>query len=214
SLFIIAGADTTATVLSNTMFYLLTHPQSYKLLQAEVDKIFPCGPGTTEPNDAALLLSMPYLNAVIKETLRLQPPVPTSLQRAPTVGEGSKVLGDGFVIPEGTAVLVPPYTMHRDPRYFSPNPDSFMPERWLVADNEDAPEFLLNQDAFIPFSFGPANCVGRNLAMLEMCMVLAYVMRTFEISFEEGYNQERWEATLGDYFVLHKGSLPVVLNAR
>ncbi|KAJ7086454.1 cytochrome P450 [Mycena belliarum] len=209
---IIAGADTTATVLSNAFFNLLSHPQSYKLLQAEVDEFFPRGPGTKEPTDASLLSNMPYLNAVIKETLRLQPPVPTSLQRAPTVGGGSKVLGDGFVISEGTAVLFPPYTIQRDPRYFSPDPDSFIPERWLAA--EDDPLSTLNQDAFIPFSAGPANCIGRNLAMIEMRMVIAHVMRAFDLSFEDGYDRRRWESDLRDYFVLHKGRLPVVLHDR
>jgi cytochrome P450 len=62
---IIAGSDTTATVLSNAAFYLLSHPQAYKLLQAEVDETFPRGPGTKEPNDAALLSNMSYLNAVM-----------------------------------------------------------------------------------------------------------------------------------------------------
>jgi cytochrome P450 len=64
-LVIIAGADTTATVLSNAAFYLLSNPKAYKLLQAEVDETFPRGPGNKEPNDAALLLNMPYLNAVM-----------------------------------------------------------------------------------------------------------------------------------------------------
>jgi cytochrome P450 len=149
------------------------------------------------------------------------------LQRAPTPGSGSKVIADGyapddahrpqltngfhsFIIPESTAVIVPPYTMHRDPRYFSPEPNRFMPERWLAGDDE----FVVNQDAFIPFSTGPANCVGRNLAMLEMRMVLAHMVRKFEISFVEGYNPARWEAGLRDHFVFDKGSLPVVISAR
>jgi cytochrome P450 len=62
---IVAGADTTATVLSNALFYLLSHPQAYHLLQGEVDENFPHGPGTKEPNDAAMLSNMPYLNAVM-----------------------------------------------------------------------------------------------------------------------------------------------------
>jgi cytochrome P450 len=102
--------------------------------------------------------------------------------------------------------------MHRDPRYFSPDPDRFMPERWLAADDDTT--FIVNQDAFIPFSTGPANCIGKNLAMLEMRMVLAYVMRAFKISFAEGYDPARWEPELRDHFVFDKGSLPVVISAR
>ncbi|KAJ7137892.1 hypothetical protein C8R44DRAFT_593222, partial [Mycena epipterygia] len=66
----------------------------------------------------------------------------------------------------------------------------------------------------IPFSTGPASCVGRNLAMLEVRMVLAYVMRTFEMRFAEGYDERRWEAALKDYFVLQKGGLPAAHVTR
>ncbi|KAJ7865599.1 cytochrome P450 [Mycena olivaceomarginata] len=211
---IIAGSDTSATVLANTFFFLLSHPESYKRLQLELDEVFPHG--VKEPTDAALLSSLPYLNAVIKESLRLLPPVATSLQRAPTVGTGDKVLGEDFIIPEGTSVVVPPYTMHRDTRYFSPSPDKYLPERWLGGDNATGTncKFVVNEDAFIPFSTGPANCAGKSLAMLEIRMVVAYVMQAFELRFAEGYNEERWEDELKDYFVMQKGSLPVVVTSR
>ncbi|KAJ6457611.1 cytochrome P450 [Mycena sanguinolenta] len=207
---IIAGADTSATVLSNTFFLLLSHPESYERLQSEIDSVFPLG--GKEPTDTALLSSLPYLNAVIRESLRLFPPVATSLQRAPTVGTGSKVLGENFVIPEGTSVVVPPYTIHRDPRNFSPNPDKYIPDRWLAKD--DDLKFVTNDDAFIPFSSGPANCVGKNLAMLEIRMVVVYIMQAFKLQFSDGYDTYRWEHDLKDYFVMQKGSLPVNLTCR
>ncbi|KAJ6480316.1 cytochrome P450 [Mycena sanguinolenta] len=206
---IIAGADTTATVLANTFFLLSSHPESYRCLQRELDEAFPLG--GAEPTDALLLSRLPYLNAVIKESLRLLPPVPTSLQRAPTIGTGSKVLGDSFIIPEGTSVVVPPYAIHRDPRYFSPSPEKYIPERWLAKDDS---KFHVTEDAFLPFSMGPANCVGRNLGMLELRMVMAYIMQIFEVQFGDGYDKVRWEAELKDYFVMQKGSLPVKLTRR
>ncbi|KAJ7034119.1 cytochrome P450 [Mycena alexandri] len=195
---IIAGSDTTSTVLSNTFYFLLTHPESYKRLRTELDEALLV--------DTTTLLSLPYLNAVIKESLS------TSLQRAPTPGSGSKALTESFVITEGTAVNIPPYTLHRDPRYFSPNPDKFMPERWLAA--EDDPTFILNEDAYIPFSLGPANCVGKNFALLEMRMVLAYLLQAFDMRLAEGYDKEEYEAELKDFFVLQKGSLPTILTRR
>ncbi|KAJ7364523.1 cytochrome P450, partial [Mycena albidolilacea] len=208
---IIAGSDTSATVLANTLFFLLSHPESYKRLQLELDEPFPGG--VKEPTDAALLSSLPYLNAVIKESLRLLPPVATSLQRAPTVGTGVKVLGEDFIIREGTSV-VPPYTMHCDTRYFSPSPDKYLPERWLGGDDATGTKFVVNEDAFIPFSTGPANCAGKSLAMLEIRMVVAYVMQAFELRFADGYDEERWEDELKDYFAMQKGSLPVVVASR
>ncbi|KAF7333636.1 hypothetical protein MSAN_02406600 [Mycena sanguinolenta] len=210
TLAIVAGSDTSATVLSNTFFFLLSHPESYHRLQSEIDEAFP--PGDKDPTDTALLSNLPYLTAVIKESLRLLPPVATSLQRAPTVGTGSKVLSESFVIPEGTSVIVPPYTIHRDPRNFSPSPDKYIPDRWLAKDNDS--EFVTNDDAFIPFSTGPANCVGKNLAMLEIRMVVAHIMRAFELQFSDGYDTQRWEEDLKDYFVMQKGSLPVNLTRR
>ncbi|KAJ7653210.1 cytochrome P450 [Mycena polygramma] len=204
---IIAGSDTTATVLSNAFFFLLSHPESYMRLQGEVDKAFPSGKEATDP---ALLSRLPYLNAVIKESLRLFPPIPTLLQRAPEVGTGPKALGAGFIIPEGTAVIVPPYPLHRDPRNFFPDPEKFNPDRWL---GEDA-KFTINEAAFIPFSTGPANCAGKNLAMLEIRLVLACGMQAVEIRLAEGYDTARWEADFKDYFVFVKGSLPVVVTKR
>ncbi|KAJ7157762.1 cytochrome P450 [Mycena filopes] len=205
---IIAGSDTTSTVLSNTFYFLLTHPESYKRLRLELDQAFP----DKEPIDAALLSSLPYLNAVIKESLRVYPPLSTSLQRAPTPGSGSKALTESFVISEGTAINIPPYTLHRDPRYFYPNPEKFMPERWLAA--KDDANFTLNEEAYIPFSTGPANCVGKNFALLEMRMVLAYLLQAFEMQLADGYEKEEYEAELKDYFVLQKGRLPVSLTSR
>ncbi|KAJ6588130.1 cytochrome P450 [Mycena capillaripes] len=206
---IVAGSDTSATVLRNIFFLLLSHPESYKRLQLELDQAFPAG---KEPTDAATLSILPYLNAVIKEALRMMPPVATSLQRAPMAESVSKVLREGFVIPEGTAVVVSPYAMHHDPRYFYPSPENFVPDRWLA--REDDPRFITNEDAFIPFSTGPANCVGKNLANLEIRMVVAYVMQAYEMRFADGYDKHRWEADLKDYFVLQKGSLPIILTAR
>ncbi|KAJ7090898.1 cytochrome P450 [Mycena belliarum] len=206
---IVAGSDTSATVLANTFFLLLSHSESYKRLQLELEEVFPLG--TTEPTDAAKLSNLPYLNAVIKESMRIFPPVATSLQRAPTIGSGTKVLGDKIIIPEGTSVVVPPYTMHHDPRYFSPSPENYMPERWLAHDD---PKFIVNEDAFIPFSVGPANCAGRSLAMLEIRMVVAFVMQTFEMQFADGYDKQCWEADLKDYFVMQKGSLPIIMTSR
>ncbi|KAJ7639705.1 cytochrome P450 [Mycena polygramma] len=206
---IVAGSDTAATVLCNTFFLLLSHPESYKRLQLELDEAF--SSGTKEPT-AAKLASLPYLNAVIKESLRMFPPVPTSLQRAPTVGSGVKVFGERFEIPEGTSVIVPPYAMHRDPGYFSPSPEEYIPDRWIAG--EDERRFITNEDAFIPFSTGPANCIGKNLAMLEIRMVVACIMQAYEMRFAEGYDTSRWEADLKDYFNVHKGSLPIIVGPR
>lgn len=114
-------------------------------------------------------------------------------------------------IPEGTAVQVPPYVLQRDPRYFSPYPDKFWPDRWLVPEGGDV---VLERAAFIPFSHGPANCAGRPLAMTEMRYVITLLVKRFTMSFADGYDPAQWERDLIDRFVFAKGELPVKVTLR
>ncbi|KAL5478590.1 hypothetical protein ACEPAI_2774 [Sanghuangporus weigelae] len=204
---VVAGADTTSTVLSGLFFYLLSDPPALDRLKEEVDSEFPVTEG--DPFDAVKLARMPYLNAVINEALRLQPAVPTILQRSPLEGSGGKFVAGRFV-PESTAVYVPPYVLHRDPRYFSPFPDSFIPEQWI----EDSNKFITNTSAFIPFSTGPANCVGKNLALLEMRMMVAAIIQKFDIRFAADYDPRKWDEELQEFMAMSVGKLPVALNPR
>ena len=114
-------------------------------------------------------------------------------------------------IPEGIAVTVPPYAMHRNPRYFSPDPDKFWPDRWLA----DAKEGMVtDRSAFIPFSTGSAGCVGKPLALVELRVVIASLVQAFDMRFSPGYDAKQWEEDFQDYFVARKGELPVVLSCR
>lgn len=205
---VIAGSDTTATALSAAFYYLLQDPSKYKRLQEEVDAYFP--PNEGEPFDSAKLAEMPYLNAAINEAIRLQPPVPTCTQRGTPRGIRGKVIGSYF-IPGGTAVWLPLYPLMRHPQYFSPRPDEFVPERWL---KDTKGEFVTNQDAFIPFSFGPANCAGKNLALVEMRMVIALLVQRYDMRFAEGFDPRAWEDTLEDVLVMKRGELHVIFSPR
>jgi cytochrome P450 len=116
-------------------------------------------------------------------------------------------------LPEGTGITVTPYCLHRDPRYFSPRPDEFWPERWLMGKTTER-DFILDLRAFIPFSYGPANCVGKSLAMLELRYVVTMLVRQFDASFQPGFKLETCENGLGDKFILSGGSLPVIISPR
>ncbi|OJA16411.1 hypothetical protein AZE42_05499 [Rhizopogon vesiculosus] len=222
---IVAGSDTTATTLSCLFWFLLSNPQTYRRLQAEVDRFFPPGED---------LLStvhhphMSYLDAVMQvhhnETLRLFPPVLSGSQRG-TPRDGDGMLVGPYFLPKGTSAFIHFYSIHRDPRNFSPFPEAFWPERWLPADQRasfassdskglDKLPFVHNTNAFVPFSFGPSNCVGKKLAYLEMRTVVCVMMHRLNFSFAEGYEQESWERDLKDYFVSTKGRLQVVLSPR
>jgi len=207
---IIAGSDTTATALSTIMNYLLGNPRYLEDLRSEIDANFPLKEDAPIQGDQ--LSGMKMLNAVINEALRLLPPLPILLQRAVPKGSGGKLIGNCF-IPEGTAVVLPPYCLHRDHRYFSPRTEEFWPERWFL-DKSDDPNFVHDLTAFIPFSFGPANCAGKSLAIFELRYMTAMLVRNFNISFQANFSPRLWEENLLDRFIFTKGPLPVILSPR
>jgi len=213
---IIAGSDTTSSAVANLFYFLLSNPTTYKRLQAEIDEL---GDNVMDYNRQ---VHLEYLTAAINEALRLLPPVLSGTQRAPEPGSGGKAIGPYFV-PEGTSAFTPFYCIHRDPRSFSPLPDAYVPERWLPEAQQlelepgvfkDRSAVIHNTASFVPFSMGPSNCVGRNLAWMEMRMLVCMIMSRFEMKFEEGYVAKKWEEDMCDYFVMMRGRLPVVLTPR
>lgn len=127
-------------------------------------------------------------------------------------------------LPEGTTTYVHLYSLQRDPRYFS-SPDAFYPDRWLRASSPSSPSpssptpeadpgFVHDTRAYAPFSFGPNNCVGRGLALQEMRMLAALLVRRFEMRFPDGWEWRTYEEGLEDWFVIQKPALRVVLTPR
>jgi len=216
ALAVIAGSDTTANVLTNLFFFLLSDREEYKRLQAEVDKFYPPGENALDTKHHQ---SMPILNAAINEALRLVPVVPSGSQR--TAPPGGKVVGS-YYLPEGTNTSVHFYSVHRDPRNFAPHTTSFWPDRFLIASGEmkaadagiDERTFVHNAAAFVPFSFGPANCVGKNLALQEMRMAVCLVMQRLELRFAPGFDPNSYEQNLRDFFVIKKPELLVDVELR
>ena len=148
---IIAGSETTATLLSGLTYYLLKTPDKYAKVLAEVRGAFKTAEDITLTSTGHL----PYLHACLEEGLRLYPPVPTALPRK-TPKEGA-VIGDVYV-PGGTSVAVPQYaSYHSEKNFFEPK--TFVPERWLP----NPPEAYKNDnfEIFQPFSTGPRGCIGK-----------------------------------------------------
>lgn len=143
-LMIIAGSDTTASAIAGFFYYLTAHPRVYRKLQGLLSAAFPDGDGSYT---AAAAAEIPYIDAIINETMRLQPPVPINLTRT-TPAEGLTI--DGVYIPGDITVSVATWAIQRDPRYFA-RPLEFIPERWT-----EQPELVHDARAFIPFSIGTA----------------------------------------------------------
>ncbi|KZV90686.1 cytochrome P450 [Exidia glandulosa HHB12029] len=201
---VIAGSDTTAAVLANALYNLLTTPLAFAQLRAELDAInLP-----DDLEDCDVLKNCKYLNAVINETMRLAPVIPNGPTRMPPPGQ--PVVIDGRVITPDTIVFIPFYALFRDERYFSPDPDRFWPERWLASDES----VILDHNAFIPFSYGPTACVGRHLALYEARAVLAMLVQRYDVEFAPGYDPKQWLADLKDHFIIETGTLPVVMKRR
>ncbi|KAK5946777.1 hypothetical protein PMZ80_000920 [Knufia obscura] len=169
SLFMVAGTETTATALSGTMYYLLKNPEYMIKLQHELRSAF----SSIDDMHLDSLARVPFLEAVLKEGIRMYPPVPIGLPRVSP--PGGMTVGEHFV-PEGTVVAVHQLSTYRQEDNFK-HAYEFKPERWL-GDLEFKDDRL---DAFEPFSVGPRNCLGKNLAWHEMRLLLSAVLLHFDV---------------------------------
>ena len=173
-----AGSESSATCLSGVVFYLLTNPQKYAALVEEIRRAF-------ESEDDITLAStndLGYVEAVLTESLRLYPPVAGTMPRQ--VPQGGETIDGGFV-PAGTSVGVNHYSCYRHPQNFY-RPDEFLPERWLPETRDAAPFDKDNKACMQAFSFGPRNCLGKNLARAEMRLILTKLLWRFNLELVEG----------------------------
>ncbi|KAJ6460899.1 high nitrogen upregulated cytochrome P450 monooxygenase 2 [Mycena sanguinolenta] len=203
---IVAASDTTTSTLSSTVWFLLSNPDYHRRVQQELDTVFVDG---DDFFDVSKHQELQFLSACINEALRLHPPLPSNGPRQIHLNQPGRTIAGRF-IPEGTSVYTPAYSLHRNPEYFFPHPDKFLPERWLP----DAKFSKHDTSAFIPFSLGPANCVGQKFAKREMLMVLSALFKTFDMRFADGFDSEAWPTGMQDFFVVSRGPLLVNLTPR
>lgn len=165
--FMFEGHDTTAASMNWALHLIGSHPEVQRRVHEELDEVFGVSDG---PVTVEHLKKLRYLECVIKETLRIFPSVPLF---ARSLCEDCHI--NGFKVPKGVNAVIIPYALHRDPRYF-PEPEEFRPERFLPENSEGRHPY-----AFIPFSAGPRNCIGQRFAMMEEKVILAWVLRHFEV---------------------------------
>lgn len=174
-----AGSDTTSLALSATLRYVVGHPHCYLRLQQEVDEAFESG-SLTEPCSYAAAVRLDYLQACIKEALRLHPPISMSLPRI--VPSGGDII-DGRFFPAGTIVGVSPYLLHRNTDVWGADAAAFRPERWLDASEETIKTQARN---FFSFGGGARQCIGRNISMMEITKALPRLLWHFQFDLLPG----------------------------
>ncbi|KAF7315569.1 hypothetical protein MIND_00072200 [Mycena indigotica] len=212
---IVAGSDTSSGALNAFMWCMLTHPDIYARVQAEVDSVYP-DPQTLFDSEKHGELKL--LTACFHESLRLFPPVASGGPRQVPIGESRIVAGQ--YIPEHTQIFLPPYAIQRSPKHYFPAPDTFDPERWLRASSEtdaDNSKEILNHNTFLAFSYGAANCAAKHLAWREIIMVASALFRRYNFEFAKSgtpLQTTRWDESLGDYYVTEAEKLLVHITRR
>jgi tryprostatin B 6-hydroxylase len=221
-LLIVAGSDTTATTLVYTFYHLAKNPHIVEKIRAELKE-------KDIQNNAKLevpaLQYCEYLNGVINETLRLHPPVPGGVYRD-TPKEG--VVINGKHLPGGVKVIGPHYTIQRckpplshplilpltvlthdtAPKAFA-RPNDYIPERWTTE-----PDLVINKNAFFPFSMGKFGCIGKQLALAELRVVIAKMVMEFDVELAPGETGEDLLGNSEDNFTMSNRPLNLVWTER
>ncbi|KAI8933883.1 hypothetical protein NX059_009580 [Plenodomus lindquistii] len=170
---ITAGSETTATAMSGLTYYLLRDEERHKKLRDEIRGAFT----SHEQITITAANKLPYLLACLDEGLRIYPPVPDTLPR--NTGARAEVISN-HVVPPNTTIGVSQWSTYHSPRNFK-NPDDFIPERWMQGHQGYDSD---RKAALQPFHVGPRNCLGRNLAFLEMRVLIARLFWEFDLELD------------------------------
>lgn len=180
--FLVAGHETTSGLLSFTFYYLLQHPHVLEQARNEVDEVVGVGPITVQH-----LAKLPYIHAVMKESLRLMPTAPafTVTPKKP------EVVGAKWMVNTGQSVHVLLPVCLRDEAVFGPDAGDFRPTRMLEENFSKLPP-----NSWKPFGNGERGCIGRAFAWQEAQLVVASVLQTFDLVAEDPYYKLRIKETL------------------
>lgn len=167
----LAGHETTATALTWIWYLLAKHPEVEKQLHEELDHVL-----QGQPPKLAELKQLPLTEQIVKEAMRLYPPIWNMSRQAIADVEIA-----GYMIPKGSEVTIVSYVMHHDPRWWD-EAERFVPERFGPEKEKQIPKM-----AYLPFSTGPRVCLGNHFAMMEAQLILATMAGRYRLSLPNGY---------------------------
>lgn len=190
--FVLAGHDTTASALCFAYHLLNKNPRTLEIIRAEHDEVLGTDLASAREriaNNPQLLNQLPYTGAVIKETLRLFPPV-GSIRQARDENFFLTHPDTGMRYPtEGMMIFSCSIAEHRTEEFW-PHAIEFLPERFLAKEGEP---LHARKNAFRPFELGPRNCIGQELAQLELKAILAMTIREFDIESVWNDDDPEWQ---------------------
>ena len=185
---IVAGSDTTANVVRVVLLYVATNPLVYARLQREIDDAVADGTLPQSPeivSHATARASLPYLQAVIFEAIRVHPPLFTLLPKivppgGDTFDDDTQPKGSGgyrnIFVPGGTRIAVNPFGMMRHVETFGEDVEVFRPGRWMDVGSEQRTE--MERTVELVFGFGRFMCAGKTVAFMELNKIFVEVSVT------------------------------------
>lgn len=177
-----AGQDTSAATLSWTLHLLSLHPEKQERVADEVRSVL--GKSDTDPVSKSMISQLPYLDAVIKESMRLYPVAPFIVRKLTTdvcipVDEETST-SENICMPASTFACIWIYALHRNPKLWD-RPDDFLPERWIDPELRGRDLGQREHGAYMPFAIGPRNCLGQPLAQVILRVLLARIMNKYVV---------------------------------
>lgn len=200
---VFAGSDTTAIALRAVIYFLCKDPERMKKLVNQIDEADKAGNLSNPISYKEATTHLPYLGAVLKESMRLHPSVGLLMERHVPAG-GVELCGRH--IPAGTIVGINPWVVQRDANVY-PEPDSFIPERWLESSDTKLKEM---EQSFLQFGSGSRTCIGKNISLMEMNKVIPQLLREYTV--ELTHPEKEWK--ICNHWFVQQSEVIVSLSKR
>jgi cytochrome P450 len=174
-----AGSDTTAITLSSILYHLIKYPQTSQRLQNEIDTAAKEG-RVSDPVTFKEAQDLPYLQAIIKEALRMHSATGLPMQRV--VPAGGATIANRF-IPAGSTVGINAWVAHRNTSIYGPDAEQWRPERWLAFEEQGRGAEV--EKYALAFGMGSRTCIGKNISLLEMSKLVPQLVRNFDFQLDK-----------------------------